>query len=35
MVKGLLEGDPWDELAALTSKLSGGPTLPLLRAAVA
>ena len=35
MIKGLLEGDPWDELAALASELSGGPTLPLLRAAVA
>lgn len=35
MIKGLLEGDPWDELAALTSEASGGPTLPLLRAAVA
>jgi len=35
MIKGLLEGEPWDELAALASELSGGPTLPLLPAAVA
>lgn len=35
MIKGLLEGEPWDELAALASELSGGATLPLLRAAVA
>lgn len=35
MIKGLLEGDPWDELAALASEAGGGATLPLLRAAVA
>jgi len=35
MIKGLLEGDPWDELAALASEASGGASLPLLRAAVA
>jgi DNA polymerase-3 subunit delta len=35
MIKGLIEGDAWDELAALASELSGGATLPLLRAAVA
>ncbi len=34
-IKGLLEGDPWDELAALASELTGGAVLPLLRAAVA
>ncbi len=31
MIKGLLEGEPWDELAALASEAGGGATPLLLR----
>ena len=34
VAKGLLRGEPWDELAALVADLSAGPSLPMVRTAL-